>query len=389
MVLHFVIDEKVTDQIIENFSKADNESKFLVFVNNNLDNYKHLSSLNKNLISFNENDDDINSLLTILKPQAILMHAFHLEFARTILKIKNTLMVNIAWYTWGFDVYGLPRIKPKTYAVITNQFLLRRSPKLYLGRFILKHKLTRKIYFKLNRREEDRYSIIFEALKKVNFFVTYLKEDYDFFSKHYHNKLQFLYSPFSTIDQYLAGTKETSLYESANNILLGNSNSIESNHLDVFQILKSQKVHIDNAKIYTPLSYGEDIIYKQEVMNIGNLVLGNSFVPILDFMKRDDYITMLKSCSIGIFYHYRQQAMGNIISMLYLGARIYLSPKNPAYNFFIKNEIQVFDFEKDFKTYRNTKLDIETVKKNKEKLNNLFKESRVLNDIKNLIKDIT
>ena len=386
MVLHFVIDEKVTDQIIENFSKADKNCKFLVFVNNKNNNYKYISSENENLIKFVEEEDDINALLNTLKPKAILAHAFHLEYAKAINKLENN--INIAWYTWGFDVYGLPRIKPTTYAPLTNRFLLKNISNLFVGRLILKHKFTRKIYFRIRKTEEDRYSIIFKALKKVKFFATYLEEDYNCFSKYYSNNFKFINSPFSTINQYLAGNKELILRENAQHILIGNSNSVESNHLDVFNILKGQDILI-NTKVFTPLSYGDYKAYKTEVISKGHQALGEAFEPLLDFMNRNDYIAMLTSCSTGIFYHYRQQAMGNIIAMLYLGSRIYLSSKNPAYKFFINNGIQVFDFDKDFRHYKNLKLDAEIVNQNKLQLDLIFNEDKVFSDIKNLIKTIS
>lgn len=386
MVLHFVIDEKVTDQIIENFSKVDENCKFLVFVNKKNKGYEYISSTNNKLIKFVEEDDDINAILNTLKPKAILTHAFHLEYAKAINKLKKN--INIAWYTWGFDVYGLPRIKPTTYATLTNAFLLKNVSNLFVGRLILKHKFTRKIYFTIHKEEEDRYSIIFKALKKVKFFVTYLEEDYNYFSKHYSNNFKFINSPFSTINQYLAGNKELVLRDDAQHVLIGNSNSVESNHLDVFNILKDEKI-LNNTKVYTPLSYGDDKAYKTEVISKGHQALGEAFEPLLDFMNRNDYIAMLTSCSTGIFYHYRQQAMGNIIAMLYLGSRIYLSSKNPAYKFFINNGIQVFDFDKDFKQYKNLKLDTKTANHNKQKLDLMFNEDKVLNDIKHLIKAIS
>ena len=386
MVLHFVIDEKVTDQIIENFSKVDENCKFLVFVNNKNGDFKYISFSNEKLIKFVEEEEDINLILNNLNPKAILTHAFHLEYAKAINKIKHD--INIAWYTWGFDVYGLPRIKPTTYGNRTNTFLIRNVQNLFFGRLILKNQFTRKIYFGINKKEEDRYSIIFKALKKVSFFVTYLEEDFKYFSKYYPNSFKFVNSPFSTIDQYLGGNRELVLLDDAKNILIGNSNSIESNHLDVFEKLKEKDV-LEETKIFTPLSYGDNDLYKNEVINKGKETLGESFVPLLDFIDRQEYISMLTSCSTGIFYHYRQQAMGNIIAMLYLGSRIYLSTKNPAYNFFTNNGIKVFDLDKDFSRFYNSKLESETASINKSKLDAIFNENKVLDDIKNLIKVIS
>lgn len=379
MILHFVSDDKVTDQIIENFGKVDKNSCFLVFVNSKQNDFKYISNTSEKLIEFSVLEDDINTLIQKLKPTAIVAHAFHLDYAKAILQIKNKL--TIAWYIWGFDVYGLPRIKPNTYAELTNDFLLGTESKLQLGRKILKHNVLRKVYYNLNTSEEDRYSFIYKALKKVTYFVTYLVEDYHYFSKYYPNDFKFIDCTFSTIDQYLAGNQDVKIDDNAVNILIGNSNSAESNHLDAFTILENIGFYGD-AQIFVPLSYGPNEVYKEEVIKTGSTLLGNSFVPLLDFMERSDYIDILSSCSTGVFYHYRQQAMGNIIAMLYIGARVYLSSKNPAFQFFVKNGITVFDFDKDYEVFKNTKLEINTVEKNRKILSEMFNEQKVLEDIR-------
>ncbi|WP_271768261.1 TDP-N-acetylfucosamine:lipid II N-acetylfucosaminyltransferase [Aquimarina algiphila] len=381
MILHFVVDEKVTDQIIENFNKANENNSFLVFGNRREENFQHITKSKDKLIKFIIGEDDINKIIKQLDPKAILLHALHIEYAKAIIKIKTNL--TIAWYPWGFDIYGLPRIKPSTYALLTNEFLLKKNPGLFFRRIALKYKFLRKIYFRIDVKNEDRYSIIFSALKRVVFFVTYIENDFNVFSSYYTNQMQFVNCPFSTIDQYLSGNRYVQIEDNAKNILVGNSNSPESNHLDVFKRM-SKDNSINDFKIFTPLSYGNNIEYQSEVLNKGREILGNSFIPLLKFMKRSDYILLLRSCSVGIFYHYRQQAMGNIIAMLYIGARIYMSSKNPAYHFFKKNEIKIFDFDKDYSRFQNKRLEDEIIVQNKRKLGLIFNEEKVLTDIRNL-----
>ena len=381
MIAHFVLDEKVTSQIIENFGKNNNNSFFIVFSKQSIESLRFIGNPPQNLICFNEDLDDINRIIDKIDPNSLVVHAFHLEFARIILKIKKQL--KIVWYTWGFDIYGLPRIKPHTYAPITNNYLLERTPNLRLRRFILKNDFLRKVYFSINKNEVDRYSIIFRSLKKVSYMSTYLKEDFLIFSKYYPNHLRFIYCPFSTLEQYIAGIK-VNLVESPINILVGNSNSPESNHLDVFHKINHTRLP-EKTKIFTPLSYGDDDDYKEKILSHGKYLLDTKFVPLIDFMERSEYISILTSCSCGIFYHYRQQAMGNIIAMLYIGSRVYMSKINPAFNFFIKNDIKVYDFDEDFEKYYNTKLDIEQIRLNKLKLESIFGEAQVSDDIDNMI----
>jgi len=386
MVLHFVKDEKVTDQIIENFEKIHEESYFLVFLEIGQQEHRFIKSKSNKVMCFDQAEENIMDIVDKYNPKAILLHSLQLEFAKAVLAIRIEL--TIAWYTWGFDVYGLPKIKPRTYARLTNDFLLKTNLKLSLGRTVLKYSLLKKLYFKINTKEENRYDIIFKAIEKVKYFVTYIEEDFHFFSFFYPNSLKYIYSPFSTLTQYLAGNEEIELKTNPKNILIGNSNTPESNHLDVFEKLGAT-LEREDIEIYVPLSYGGENQYRKKVIHEGKAKLGKPFKPLLDFMKREDYIMMLTSCSTGIFYHYRQQAMGNIIAMLYMGSRIYMSSKSPAFSFFIKNEIKVFDFDFDFDLFKNSELENHIVRNNRIILNSIFKENKVLKDLEALIKIIS
>jgi hypothetical protein len=48
-------------------------------------------------------------------------------------------------------------------------------------------------------------------------------------------------------------------------------------------------------------------------------------------MALESYLQILRGCGFVIMNHIRQQALGNIITMLYLGARIFLRTDNPIY----------------------------------------------------------
>lgn len=52
------------------------------------------------------------------------------------------------------------------------------------------------------------------------------------------------------------------------------------------------------------------------------------------FMPVQDYVAIIKKCGYVIMNHVRQQAVGNIVIMLYLGARVFVRQENPVYDFF-------------------------------------------------------
>lgn len=380
MIVHFVVDEKIIDQIIDNFLEISEENMFLVFTENFKNKFTHITRDVSSIRRFDYNHEDINEVLKKLKADAIIVHQLNLNFAKTINQINKSL--KIAWIEWGFDMYHLPKIRPTLYAPITKNYLLRNEPSLPLKFLIKKNRLSRNLLYKL-KNKNDPYKEIFRAIRKINFFSTYIKEDFNYFMKFYNKKhLSFSETAFSTIDQYLAGNKNLRINEHATNIIVGNSNTIECNYLDVICELEKRKDKFNKA--YFVLSYGKNDSHKKEVITKGKKNLVEKFHPLTDFMPREKYIKMLQSCSVGIFNHYRQQAMGNIIALLYMGARVYLSEKNPAYHYFLRKGIAVNSFENEFEIYTNTILSSEKAENNRRILDSIFSKEKVVNDLRNL-----
>ncbi len=385
MITHFVKDEKVTDQIIQNFGRDKFNNHFLVFKDKPGEENKFINANQENISEFIPFNDDINLCLENLGTKIIFCHAFHLEFALVINKLENRF--KIAWYTWGFDIYGLPKIKPFSYAPLTENYLRKANPFLWITRAVLKNQTLRKIFcFVFNK--QDRYGIVLHAMKKVGYMITYMPNDYQMFVRHYDFDLKFLKAPFSTIEQYLGGNKREVLSNNAQNILVGNSNTIECNHLDALDLLFLINLPKD-TKVYVPLSYGTNMHYKDVVVNEGKSKLGDQFYPMLDFMNRNEYLGVLKSCSVGIFCHYRQQAMGNIIAMLYMGARVYLSNRNPAFQFLKSEGLEIFSVEDVNDNFNAFPLELGKADANRKILESIFSENEVLGRIDDVLFTIT
>lgn len=130
-------------------------------------------------------------------------------------------------------------------------------------------------------------------------------------------------------------------------VLVGNSASYTNNHLEVLDLLRNLPV-MSSLKVIAPLSYGDDCCL-EAVLAKGKQCLGERFEPVTDFMSIDDYVALLKQCGFAVMNHKRQQALGNIVIMLYLGARIFLREDNPVYQMF-KQEGAVLNSIAELKT---------------------------------------
>lgn len=156
-----------------------------------------------------------------------------------------------------------------------------------------------------------------QVIKKMGHFVTYIKGDYELIKKNFEIKGQY-HESIMYISNLYNKNKLTIKKDNFINIQIGNSGFESNNHKEVFNKLILFKD--ENIKIYVPLSYGKDS-YINEIINEGRNLFGDKFIPITEFMPFDKYLQFLASIDISIFAHNRQQALGNIITLLGLGKK--------------------------------------------------------------------
>lgn len=125
-------------------------------------------------------------------------------------------------------------------------------------------------------------------------------------------------------------------------IMIGNSATVTNQHRYVFESL--QHLKNENIEIHCPLSYGDDE-YKKEISSLGEEMFGNKFHPITEWMDADQYIKFLSTFDIAIFGNDRQQAMGNINTLLYMGKKIYLRTDTSMYLNYTKAGFKCYDVE--------------------------------------------
>jgi len=143
------------------------------------------------------------------------------------------------------------------------------------------------------------------------------------------------------------------------NIQLGNSATDTNHHLEVLQRL--EKFKDENIQIFAPLSYGDEA-YAKEVILKGKEMFGEKFMPLTEFMPFEKYMEFLSEIDIAIFNHRRQQAFGNIISLVGMGKKVYLHPYSTVNGVMQECGLKVFDVNK---------IDLDLLDE-KTKLNNIY-----------------
>lgn len=360
MILHLVNDEKFIDMALRVFEEVyPGQNECIVLSETN--ELKYIKSTQCKIVDINTTNIK-EFAITLKKYDAVILHSldfYKLEVLRYL--PKNVVTV---WLGFGYDYYDLiAKDNTDLFDVKTKELYLLQHSKIDSNQSLIrndKYILIRML--KKIKRLILGIKIKKDLVNKITFFAPVLNEEY----KMVQNALQYDFKPrfldwnYGTLeDDLIRGFENVSL--NSNNILLGNSASYANNHLDAFDVLT--KLDIKDRQIITPLSYG-DSIYRDKIISEGNKLFGKDFMPLIDFMPIDEYISLISSCSVVIMNHIRQQALGNIITMMYLGTTIFLKKENPVYKFFKGKDATIFSIEEleknhDLINYRLTKNEIE------------------------------
>lgn len=132
-------------------------------------------------------------------------------------------------------------------------------------------------------------------------------------------------------------------------IQIGNNANSFNNHLKILEDLRQYKD--EKIKLFIPMSYGNDWHnkvpnYKELVKNKAVEYFGKDKVVVLrNLMSNDEYNEFLSQIDIIIIATDRQNALGNILKVMYSGGKVYLSEKNSLYDFFNEKDIFIEKFE--------------------------------------------
>lgn len=213
----------------------------------------------------------------------IILHGLSKKKIEQLLFLMPWVLKKCYWIIWGSDLY---------------QYKTARHKKGW------------------KKREFFRRPVI----RKMGHLVTYVEGDVALARKWYGAEGQYhecLAYPSNLYKEHAGQGKKSKCI----NIQVGNSSDPSNNHLAVFEKIApyaTQDIHL-----YVPLSYGSKK-NAAEVEQEAEDLFGSQVTLLKDFMPPEDYYTLLEAVDIAVFNHERQQAMGNIITLLGMGKTVYL-----------------------------------------------------------------
>jgi len=388
-ILHIFNDEKFVDPTIKLFEEViPGQSIYYIICSRNKE-LLYVKSLDVIKVDF-DNEVDKNKLIVKINSSPenfVFLHSLDLHKQQLVSSISPGIIK--VWFIWGFDLYGnwhlfkqnifesrtrssLNKDKIHKHKLIYNNF----SYYLFKKRVYVKL-ICKKIYKILN----DAYNTNFyKAVQLIDFAVPVIPTEYEMV-KRINKNIQYAPFTYGCLEDLL-GENFNKTVINQSNILVGNSADPSNNHLEIFYILS--KLNLRDRKVYVPLSYGGNSAYINIIMQTGYDLLGSNFCPIIQYMSIEEYNKILLSCGSLIFNHIRQQGVGNIIALSYLGATIFLNSKSPVYSYYKSLGMSIFSI-KHIESKINMRLDFEKNNINRSLLIDLYSRQAVHNKIITLL----
>ncbi len=264
--------------------------------------------------------------------EKIILHGLFSTHLLYILALQPWLLKKCHWVIWGGDLYA-HQAEVKDWRWEKNEFFRR---------FVI---------------------------QRIGYLLTYIPGDVALARQWYGatGQYQECLMYMSNIYKELVTPSKTG---SVVNILVGNSADPTNNHLEVFEKLAAGEN--ENMMIYCPLSYGGiDGDYAKNIAKKGTELFGERFVALVDFMPFEKYLILLGQIDIAVFAHKRQQGMGNTITLLGLGKKVYMHSDVTSWLLLDGLDVKVFDF----RMLDLVQIDDKTQIINKNKIRKYFSEA--------------
>lgn len=360
MILHLVHDEKIINRTIDLFETALPAQNVFVVYKREKFNYIRESENVMSVKKFAEQRDAI-------RVDHVIIHSLN-KAKMAIVGRYVDKSVPVSWIIWGVDLYNR-LLEPKGYRIQDTQSSYHKSLTFnFLTTFV--HRMR----YKLISKQTASF-----IKKRIRYILTDTTEnDYDYLLRYYPELShipwkEFFYYP---VDHVLS---EEMLNQSVNGdtIQIGNSGCWDNNHEYAMKILS--KLDVRERKVAVPLSYStKHKKYINSVVQAGESLFRESFVPVTKYMPLADYNRFLCGINVAIYGNWRQQAVGNIIISLYLGAKVFLSSANPVLEWARNHGLVVFELESMTQQDLDNPLSPGDQTRNKQILLSTYNEERLL-----------
>jgi hypothetical protein len=325
-IAHFVRDEKFTDSAYKQFEAIKPKSSVYYIVSES----HTLRYIREAKVQFVSNKTILSKMFVndLGEFDLVIFHSLNREHIKIAAKIsKRKVRAKMIWIGMGYDYYDL--IYPDK-----NLLLLEKTSKYISSLEENEFSISLKRHIKSIIKHDVRLKKEkIQAIQNIDYFSPVLPNEYELVRRAVTGNImpgQIRWN-YGINSKLVDNTNAPLVNKKGIDMLVGNSGYPTNNHLEAFDLLQS--TDDQRGKIICPLNYGDEG-YIEMVVDKGGVIFGDSFIPILEFMHYPKYIERIQACSVAVMNHVRQQAGGNVLAMLHMGATVFLREENPMYKFY-------------------------------------------------------
>ena len=310
------------------------------------------------------------------KYDIFIFHSLQKDFFPIIDRIPENK--TLCWIIFGMELYGnFNALEKNIYLPDTKRFY-RYSKTGIINYF--------KPYYRNLTGELDNERKYLKYFKRMTHLAAFVTNLYDILRDLGVTQLKYIKFGYYSIEDTV-GNQLFDKYAEGEDVFLGNSATFSNNHLDALHSLKD--IPLGNRRLVVPLSYGNQEVVKK-VTSQGRKLFGDAFVPLLDYLSREEYNQWLLSCKFVIMNFLRSQGRGNVLSALWLGAKVFLQEEFSYFQEFRNMGIKVFSM----KEFDNPGEDVfspltpDEMKSNRDILWTYFNRKEMVKHTRNLVKEL-
>lgn len=263
----------------------------------------------------------------------------------------QSLFSRILWVIWGGDLYYFKN-RPKGLKSVLRE---------WLRRFVL---------------------------PKFQYVSTLVPGDGELFREIYGFKGKIYRAFYPNPVTYDENVKNSKNYESNKPlVLVGNSADPTNNHEIVLKALR--EIYDGSFGVYVPIAYGDNT-YAEKIHKLAIYYFGNDAHVQREFLSPEIYSQILEEVKVGVFFHNRQQALGNILALLAMGKKVYIRSDTTSYDFLKSERFTVYDSYDILKPQFTSKelLGFSPIPQQREKVLSLFSDERAEREWRYMLNDI-
>lgn len=372
--LHCLYDEKFIDGAISLFETDKRiENDYILFCSRKRinDSFKYI----KSPLVGKANVKDFASIAN--NYDVIYLHSLYSINPNLILKLDKR--IRVVWFAWGWDLYNKYVIPINLYGDRTKAFLLQNIR--FRGLVDIKKRV-------IELRRSFLLRNIESVLNRIDYFSGVFPYEFDLLKIFWPSiKAQQVDFYYGSTNFFIPETADYNIKNSFLNIIIGNSNSPENNHLDAFTYLCNLKLE-SGGKVILPLSYGDNKLYKETLLYQARQLWNDNLVVLDHYLPLEDYLHIVSNCRVAIYFHERQQASDNVLMQLLYGAKVFMSESSLMFQHLKQLGFNIFSLQKDYEGI-NSRLSNDEIIHNRELLSRLFSSTKLVDRTKNIISKLS